>query len=853
MNPLLTQFLVEAREHIQAATDGLLGLERAPDHPEIVNGVFRSIHTLKGASGLFEYPAMTRVLHASEDLFVALREGRLRLEPAMLDQVLDVLDLVSAWLDSVERTEALPHDADAVAVPKAATIRAWLNPEAAATAPAAIVAAGATADPCPAWIGGLDEPLRMEAADRALALGQPVLAIAYAPEAQCFFKGDDPLALARQIPERVALQLAEPDSWGPVAEMDPFTCRVGVRALSLAPRSEVDGLFRYVAEQVEIVELPALALAGLTGAGDTDPLFDDFAQDAGALLARGERARLAEAAGTVLGLANPDRPEAAALRWIQRFAGNAAVDDAALAGLLRPLGAVAGSEDAGAPAPARFGARVARLLRAQDALLRTPCAEEQLDGRIGAAGTVAANALRHEGRAEDAARMRRAADEAAARRSPEPILTLLHEAMGGEEPEAPRATTDTPPARAAARTEEAHERPALGAQTVLRVDQAKVDALMNLIGELVVAKNGLPFLARRAENQYECRELAREIKDHYGVIDRIAQELRGAIMQVRMLPVSTVFQRFPRLVRDLARKLDKRVELVIHGEDTQADKTVIENLFDPLLHLVRNSLDHGIEGAADRLAAGKPETATLRLEAEQDNDQVVIRIVDDGRGIDAGRVRRKAVERGLLAPEQAERMSDAEAVQLIFAPGFSTAEQVSDVSGRGVGMDAVRNAVEGSGGRVEVSSVAGTGTTVSLILPLSMAVTRVMTVTAGGRPFGIPMDQVIETVRVPMSDIVQIRHNRAFVLRDRIVPLLRLSDLLGVERAVAETADEESILVVRVDKETMGLAIDTFGEGLELIVKPMEGILAATPGYAGTALLGDGSVLLVLDLGEVVR
>ena len=298
---------------------------------------------------------------------------------------------------------------------------------------------------------------------------------------------------------------------------------------------------------------------------------------------------------------------------------------------------------------------------------------------------------------------------------------------------------------AAAAAPEAAARPA---SRVLKVDQERVDRLMNLIGELVVSKNALPFLARRAEQVHGSREMAREIKDQYAVIDRLAQEMQGAIMQVRMIPVSEVFDRFPRLVRDLARKLDKRIELVIEGEDTAADKTIIESLGDPLLHIVRNAIDHGIEPAAQRAGAGKPGGATLRLSARQEGDQVVIEVADDGRGIDPARMRRSAVEKGLLDAEQAGRLSDQEAVNLIFRAGFSTAAEISDLSGRGVGMDVVRTTVDRLGGTVGVTSVIGQGTRVGLSLPLSMAITRVMTVEAGGTLFGIPMELIGETVRL---------------------------------------------------------------------------------------------------------
>ncbi len=336
-------------------------------------------------------------------------------------------------------------------------------------------------------------------------------------------------------------------------------------------------------------------------------------------------------------------------------------------------------------------------------------------------------------------------------------------------------------------------------QKVLKVDQAQLDALMNLIGELVVSKNSLPFLARRAEDIYGSREMSREIKDQYGVIDRLAQEMQAAIMAVRMQPIAEAFDRFPRLVRDLARKLGKKIELEMEGEDTAADKAVIAALGEPLLHIVRNSLDHGIEMPEDRLAAGKPASALILLKAFQESDQIVIEVSDDGRGIDAVKIRASALSKGVISEDQAARLSDQEAINLVFAPGFSTAAQVSDLSGRGVGMDVVRSNIEKLGGLATVSSKVGEGTTVRLSLPLSMAVTRVMMVEVGGTLVGIPMDVIVETVRLSHEQVFSIKQSETFVLRDAVIPLVRMDRLLGIhDGADAKSELGMAVLVVRV-------------------------------------------------------
>ncbi|MBF0335897.1 MAG: chemotaxis protein CheA, partial [Alphaproteobacteria bacterium] len=462
--------------------------------------------------------------------------------------------------------------------------------------------------------------------------------------------------------------------------------------------------------------------------------------------------------------------------------------------------------------------------------------------RLAAATRAASAVLAALGRVDDALAIEAAGETAIETASAHPLHEALRHLVGGDPLRAAPVVAEKP--RVEPRAEDrAHVR-------VLKVDQAKVDLLMNLIGELVVAKNSLPFLSRRAEQVFGSREMGREIKDQYGVIDRIAQEMQGAIMQVRMLPVSQMFQRFPRLVRDLSRKLEKSIDLVVEGEDTEADKDVVETLGDPLLHLVRNAIDHGIEPPAERVAAGKPETAIVRLGARQEADAVVIEISDDGRGIDPDRMRAKAVEKGLIDAAKAAAMSDDEAVRLVFLAGFSTAERITDVSGRGVGMDVVRSAVDKAGGRASIQSRLGQGTMVTLRLPLSMAVTRVLVVESDGRLFGVPMDLVAETVRVPREAIRTFKNAETFVLRDSIVPILRLRGLLGLPDA--EPRADEAILVARLNGGAAGIVIDHFKERIDIILKPLDGMLAGLGGYAGTALLGDGQVLPVLNLKELV-
>ena len=388
----------------------------------------------------------------------------------------------------------------------------------------------------------------------------------------------------------------------------------------------------------------------------------------------------------------------------------------------------------------------------------------------------------------------------------------------------------------------------------MRVDEARIDALFNLAGELIVAKNGMAHLAKRVEEGFVGNDLARAVRREHEIIERLATEMHAAILKLRMVSVAQVFRSFPRLVRDTSQRLNKKVALVTHGETTESDKTIVDRLFEPLLHLVRNALDHGVESPEQRLAAGKPETAIISMKAERVGDRLVVEVRDDGRGIDPKVIRRKAAESGLLGSDELDALSDEQVLDLIFSAGFSTAAEVSDISGRGVGMDVVRATIEGIGGRVSVSSGVGTGTRVSLDLPVTIAMTRIMVVEAGDQVLGIPMDAVTETVRLTRDRISQIKNNDGFVHGDRVVPICSLAELMNLpKRELAPTSEGvRLVVVIETGGRTAAIEVDAIRDRLEVVLKPMQGLLANARGYAGTTLLGNGNVLLVLDIKEVL-
>jgi two-component system chemotaxis sensor kinase CheA len=334
-------------------------------------------------------------------------------------------------------------------------------------------------------------------------------------------------------------------------------------------------------------------------------------------------------------------------------------------------------------------------------------------------------------------------------------------------------------------------------------------------------------------------------------VERLTRDMHDAVVQIRMVPVGQVFERFPRLVRDLSLRLGKPVDLAIEGARTSADKTVVEALFEPLLHLVRNSLGHGVEPPEERRRHGKPDRATVTLRAFHSNDRIVVEVADDGGGIDLAAVGRKAVLHGVLDDEQLAALSDAEIARLIFAPGLSTMEEASDLSGRGVGMYAVRVAMERIGGSIAVDTLPQRGTTIRLELPLTLALLRIVTVSVGDRRFGVPLDDVAETIRLPENRIRRIRTRSAFTWRDQVVPLHPLGRLLDLEDRARENSDAKLVLVVKAGEGFFGLEVDEIGDRLEVVLRPMDGLLADIPAYLGTTLQGDGQVLLILNLKEI--
>lgn len=629
IDELLGQFLIEGREQALAASADLAALQRRPEDAARLDSCFRAVHTLKGSADLLGLKPLGRVLHVAEDRLGALRGGAGGAPD--FTRLVAVLDQVERWLDALDAIGALPPDSNAVAERLLAMLE---STDAVASTPVAALS------------------------DEVVFAGRSGVAIRYTPRADCYFAGDDPIAIISRVPGVAELRVGLREPVDDLALYDPFACNLTIEALSTAEWNVVEGALRLVRDQVELTRLA------------------------------------------------PSRAEPAA-----------------------PIEADAG-------------------------------------------------------------------------------------------------------------------------RRILRIDAARIDQLADIADQLVVAKSGFGELAAQADRLAAGHGLGAALRARQAELDRLVAALHATVGRARLTPLAPLFGRFPRLVREIAGDLGKSVALEIEGGEIEVDKAVVDGLFEPLLHVMRNAVDHGVESEAARRVAGKSAQATVRLTARAVGDQVVVEVSDDGGGIDPARIRARAVARGLIDETAALELDEAAVIDLIFQPGFSTAETVSSISGRGVGMDAVRSATAKLGGRVEVASQLGRGSAIRLVLPIRMVLARLLMVACGKERFGLLLEDIVEVTRVSASQVSPIRSGYAFVLRDEVVPLVWLEQAVGGADGVVDAVDR--VVVARVDGELVGFAVDAVQDRIDAVVRPMSGLLSGAAGVVGSTLTADGDVLLVLNLAELL-
>lgn len=418
---------------------------------------------------------------------------------------------------------------------------------------------------------------------------------------------------------------------------------------------------------------------------------------------------------------------------------------------------------------------------------------------------------------------------------------------------APKATPKPAAPKAAPKTGgDESKAPATAVEQTIRVDVKRLDSLMNLIGELVLGKNRLIKIYNDVEERYEGEKFLEELNQVVASVSMVTTDIQLAVMKTRMLPIGRVFNKFPRMVRDLSRELGKEIDLVITGEETELDKSIVEEIGDPLVHLIRNACDHGIESKEDRAAAGKPEKGTVELKAYNEGNHIVVEIKDDGHGMDPDILRSKGVEKGIISDREADTMTDKEAYALVFKAGFSTAKVVTNVSGRGVGMDVVKTNIEKLNGIIDVESELGTGTTLKLKIPLTLAIIQSLLVGVQEEFYAIPLASVIETVRISQDEIYTVENKSVLRLRNEVLPLVRLADIFGVD-SVFDNSEQAYVVVIGLAENKIGVIVDFLIGQEEVVIKSLGSYLKGTEGIAGATIRGDGRVTLIVDIAAMMQ
>jgi len=447
-------------------------------------------------------------------------------------------------------------------------------------------------------------------------------------------------------------------------------------------------------------------------------------------------------------------------------------------------------------------------------------------------------------KAEDQARR---ASKGIAPKSPEEIAPAASAAPAPAAKPAPSRERD-----ADKKVPAASSSSAVAQEQTIRVEVKRLDHLMNLIGELVLGKNRLLKIYDDVEERYEGEKFLEELNQVVSSLSLVTTDIQLAVMKTRMLPIAKVFNKFPRMIRDLSRDLGKQIDLEISGEETELDKSIVEEIGDPLVHIIRNSCDHGIEDPETRKAMGKPEKGLVQLKAYNEGNHIVVEIVDDGKGLDADMLKAKSIEKGIITEREADAMSEKEAFGLIFKPGFSTAAKVTNVSGRGVGMDVVKTNIEKLNGIIDIESEVGKGTVMKLKIPLTLAIIQSLLVGTQEEFYAIPLASVLETVRVPIDDIYTIDGKNVLRLRDEVLSLVRLSDVFGVNK-VFDGGDQTYVVIIGVAEAKLGIIVDTLVGQEEIVIKSMGDYLQNIPGIAGATIRGDGRVTLIIDVGAMME
>lgn len=756
---IVQDFLTESGELLSQLESDLVTLEQDPGDPEMLNQVFRALHTIKGSASFLSLANLVKIAHAAESALNAARNRVVVIDRDAMDALLKAVDLIKEQMGQLAQDAAL-SEPDAALVAVLAALgegkqkRAAARPDA---APASHASQASTAKPAAPALAEGDAPLVLGEGKKDLLE---------------YLIGDldDSLGKAREQ----AARLSDPSGFRDAAS----------QLFDLA-----DAISRSV-DFFEVAPMTRLCVC-LRNAAQA---FGDAGADA--------RAQLAPRIGAIVSML-------------------ASKTDALRRGII-------------------CGKSFGKLVERVEMLI-----SGELPDALLAPGATAADALALDTGAGleasvIAATGSTADSDPATRDHPAPVV--IPEPADAAPATAGDARAEKEPSKRAATP---------GGDHTIRVEVNRLEALMNLVGELVLQKNRIAAITRQLGTAEAATQEAREqMSLAASGLDRVTADIQVAVMRTRMQPLEKLFSKYPRLIRDLCGKTGKKIELVIEGGETEVDKSVIEELGDPLVHLLRNAADHGLELPADRLAAGKGETGRITLRASHEGSHVQLLIIDDGRGLNRERIAAKAVERGLVRAEDAAALPDEEVFRFIFLPGFSTAEKVSDLSGRGVGMDVVRTNIEKLKGLISLSSPQGKGTTVSITIPLTVAILPAMMVGVGDEVYAVPLNNILEIVKPDPASLSSIGGRSVMRLRDSVLPLISSADLFELP---AEGVQTPFAVVLCMNNSRVGLLVTRLIGQQEIVIKPLDGVGARGGAAGGATVRDDGGVSLIIDVAELIR
>ena len=906
MNPLLEQFLLEARENLAFIDQNIEHI--GGDDPELLNSVFRAAHTLKGGSGIVGFEAVKRITHHAEDLLDMLRSGKLEFRPVMIESLFNAFDEVVNLIEAAEEcgdiVEADEARIDEIAkelsglMGKTIEVQVWSCPFRLATDVERVVNI-----PMPFMRQYWQKiPFKLGEINEDFCAKEQLYAVVFDLDESCMVYGNDPVYTLSLIGDKVLgihSCMGENASKALLSgfdDPDGLLLRLSMTAFVYATYDEIsDALFNFIDELTFLpLDVATLLQINEGQSGHALDVLKELSSECSVAIDTMNRFAISEKINNTLPLIGKDTLQSTQLRRVDELLNT--VEDADLGNLKSffaqlPQGNVyvygAISNDApAAVCVANTSAPVSAVMEMNDsarvqlkAILTQQLQTLEMvgdDASMQRVVSILENNLKSyiqdmpDSFASKEAlmewlRCEISGEKKIATPAPEPVAAYEAPAVPAPSIQAPVAIVEkpvvvqayTPPVEAVEKAAPAvsgvvdrgeSDNLVVGSKKgvigkTVKVDQESIDHLMNVVGELLVAKNSLPYLADGV-HKMTAEVIKRAIMEKYTFINRLAEQLQDLIMSMRMLPISYVFDRYPKLVRDISKNMNKKVTLSMDGGETKLDKNMIEMLADPMIHIMRNSLDHGIEMPDVRIQKGKDAEGHITLNAYAQSDKIIIEIRDDGAGINIDRVVQKVLEKNLLTLEQVEAMNDDEKAALVMLPGLSTAETISEYSGRGVGMDVVRKSIEGFGGNIRIKTIPNQGTTIYLSIPVSLAVTSLLHVTMSGVHYGFPMDSVSETVKIEHTQIEYLQNEPFIYLRGEVIPLLFAKNMLDEDVLQNKALP---VVVLSIKGNLLAVVVNELLGQLDVVQKPLEGIMEHHPIFSGTALLGNGQIIMAID------